>query len=53
MDYCFNQQASLACYSLYQPLYGREPIMTSAVREKLSFVADLDDPKIWIQVLEN
>jgi len=52
MGYRFSRQASLASYSPYQLLYGREPILPSAVREKLDPVVDLDDPKVWIQVLQ-
>ncbi len=52
MGYRFSRQASLASYSPYQLLYGREPILPSAVREKLDPVVDLDDPAVWAQVLQ-
>ena len=53
MSYRLSRQASLASYSPYQLLYGREPVLPSAVREKLNPVVDLDDPKIWAQVLQD
>jgi hypothetical protein len=46
MDYRFSWQASLASYSPYQLLYGREPMLLLAVREKLDHVVDLDDPRV-------
>ena len=53
MDYCFSRQTSLASYSPNQLLYGKEPVIPSAVREKLVLIVKLDDPKIWAQVLHN
>ena len=53
MGYRFSRQASLASYSPYELLYGRELVLPSAVREKLNPVVDLDDPKIWAQVLQD
>ena len=49
MGYRFSRQASLAAFSSYQVLYGREPILPSSVWEKLAAVVDLDDPEMWIQ----
>jgi hypothetical protein len=42
----------LASYSLYQLLYGREPILLNSTREKLAPVVDLDDPNIWAECLQ-
>jgi hypothetical protein len=53
MGYRFNRQASLASYSPYQLLYGREPILPSSVREKLAPVVNLDDPDVWVQCLHD
>lgn len=53
MGYRFSRQASLASYSPYQLLYGREPILPNSVREKLAPVVDLDDPDIWAQCLHD
>ena len=47
----FNKHASLAFYSPYQLLYGREPILPSYIQEKLTFVMDLNDPNIWAKFL--
>jgi hypothetical protein len=52
MGYQFSRQTSLASYSLYQLLYGREPIFPSFIREKLAPVVDLDDPNIWAECLQ-
>ena len=51
MGYRFSRQASLSSFSPYQLLYGREPVLPSAVREKLHHVVDLDDPEVWAQTL--
>ena len=53
MGYRFSRQASLASYSPYQLLYGREPILPSSVREKLAPVVNLDDPDVWAQCLHD
>ena len=53
MGYRFSRQASLAAFSPYQLLYGREPILPSSVREKLAPVVDLDDPDMWAQCLRD
>ena len=53
MEYRFNQRASLASYSPYQILYGRESVLPLAEREKLNHVVDLDDPKIWAQLQQD
>ena len=52
MGYRFSRHISLASYSSYQLLYGREPILPSSIREKLAPVVDLDDPNIWAECLQ-
>ena len=52
MGYRFSRQASLSSFSLYQLLYGGEPVLPSAVREKLHPMVDLDDPEVWAQTLQ-
>jgi hypothetical protein len=52
MGYRFSRQASLASYIPYQLLYGREPILTSFIREKLAYVVELDDPNVWAECLQ-
>ena len=52
MGYRFSRQASLASYTPYQLLYGREPVLPSSIREKLAPVVDLDDPDVWAQCLQ-
>ena len=51
MGYRFSRQAFLSAFSPYQLLYGREPVLPSAVTEKLHLVVDLDDPEVWAQAL--
>ena len=53
MGYRFSRQASLSSFNPYQLLYGREPVLPSAVREKLHHVVDLDDPEVWAQTLQD
>ena len=53
MGYRFSRQASLASFSPYQLLYGREPVLPNAVREKLAPIVDLDDPEVWAQTLQD
>ena len=53
MEYWFSRQASLADFSPYQLLYGRKPILSSSLREKLAPIVDLDDPKVWAQCLHD
>ena len=53
MEYRFSMQASLSSFSPYQLLYDREPVLSSAVREKLHPVVDLDDPEVWAQTLQD
>ena len=53
MGYRFSRQASLLSFSLYQLLYSREPVLPSAVEEKLHPVVDLDDPEVWAQTFHD
>ena len=53
MSYRFSRQATLALYSSYRLLYGRERVLLSHVIERLNHVVDLDDLKIWVQVLQD
>ena len=53
MGYRFSRQASLSSFSSYQLLYGREPVLPGAVREKLHPVVYLDDPEVWAQTLQD
>jgi hypothetical protein len=52
MGYCMSRQNSLAGYSPYFLLFGRWPIIGTAIRKVYSKVADLDDPKTWARVVE-
>lgn len=49
MGYRFSRQASLASFSPYFLLYGREPDLPAAIRRDTSEVLTLDDPDIWVQ----
>jgi hypothetical protein len=52
MGYRMSRQNSLAGYSHYFLLFGRWPIIGTAIRKVYSKVADLDDPKTWARVVE-
>jgi hypothetical protein len=52
MGYRMSRQNSLAGYSPYFVLFGRWPIIGTAIRRVYSKVADLDDPKTWARVVE-
>jgi hypothetical protein len=52
MGYRMSRQNSLADYSPYFLLFGRWPIIGTAIRKVYSNVADLDDPKTWAWVVE-
>jgi hypothetical protein len=52
MGYRMSRQNSLAGYSPYFLLFGRWPIIGTAIRKVYSKVVDLDDPKTWAQVIE-
>ena len=52
--YClgFSRHPSLASYSPYQLLCGREFILPNSIREKLAPVVDFNDPNIWAEYLQ-
>ena len=50
MGYRFNKQTSLATFSLYFSLYGRDPGLPASLQRDNQAVVNLDDPKIWIEV---
>ncbi|BBN16821.1 hypothetical protein Mp_7g09570 [Marchantia polymorpha subsp. ruderalis] len=50
MGYRFSRQASLASFSPYFLLYGRDPDLPVAIRRESSEVLNLDDPDMWVRV---
>jgi hypothetical protein len=52
MGYRMSRQNSLAGYSPYFLLFGRWPIIETAIRKVYNKVADLGDPKTWARVVE-
>jgi transposase InsO family protein len=52
MGYRMSRQNSLAGYSPYFLLFGRWPIVGTAIKKVYSKVVDLDDPKTWARVVE-
>jgi hypothetical protein len=52
MGYRMSRQNSLAGYSHYFLLFGRWPIIGTAIRKVYGKVVDLDDPKTWVRVIE-
>ena len=50
MGYRFSRQASLAAFSPYYLLFGREPELPLAIRRETMDVVDLDDPQVWSRV---
>jgi hypothetical protein len=50
MGYRFSKQASLASFSPYMLLFGREPELPRAICRKVSGVVQFDNPDVWIQV---
>jgi transposase InsO family protein len=52
MGYRMSRQNSRAEYSHYFLLFGRWPIIGTAIRKVYSKVVDLDDPKTWARVIE-
>jgi hypothetical protein len=52
MGYRMDRQNSLADYSPYFLLFGRWPIVGTAIKKVYSKVVDLDDPKTWARVVE-
>ena len=52
MGYRMSRQNSLAGYSPYFLLFGRWPIIGTAIKKVYSKVVDLDDPQTWARVVE-
>jgi hypothetical protein len=50
MGYRFSRQASLASFSPYFLLYGRDPDLPAAIRRDTHEVVNLDDPDVWVTV---
>ena len=50
MAYHFSKQASLATFSPYFLLYGRDPILPASIRRDIQAIVNLDDPKMWIEM---
>ncbi len=50
MGYRFSHQASLASFSPYFLLYGRDPDLPTTIRRESSEVVNLDDPEMWLRV---
>jgi transposase InsO family protein len=50
MGYNFSAQASLAGFSWYQLLFGREPVVPGAIKMALEEALDLDEPD-WLAAL--
>jgi hypothetical protein len=50
MGYRFGNQASLAFFSRYMLLFGREPELPMVIQRKVSGVMQFDNPDVWIQV---
>jgi hypothetical protein len=52
MGYRMSRQNSLAGYSPYFLLFGRWPIIGTAIKKVCSKVVDLDNPQTWARVVE-
>ena len=52
MGYRFSKQASLASFSPYFLLFGREPELPMSIRHDVATVVNLDDPDMWVQACE-
>ncbi len=50
MGYRFSCQASLASFSPYFLLYGRNLDLPTTIRRESSEVVNLDDPEMWLKV---
>jgi len=50
MGYQFSHQASLASFSPYFLLYGRDPDLPTTIRCESSEVVNLDDSEMWLRV---
>ena len=52
MGYRFSKQASLASFSPYYLMFGREPDLPMSIRRQTAIVVHLDDPDMWIRACE-
>ena len=50
MGYRFSKQASLASFSPYMLLFGREPDLPMAIRRQINGVVQMDNPDVWVEV---
>jgi len=50
MGYRFSRQASLASFSPYFLLYGRNPDLPTTIHRESSEVVNLDDLEMWLRV---
>jgi hypothetical protein len=50
MGYRFSHQTSLAFFSLYFLLYGRDPNLPTTICRESSEVVNLDDLEMWLRV---
>ncbi len=50
MGYRFSCQSSLASFSPYFLLYGRDPDLPTMIRCESSEVVNLNDPEMWLRV---
>ncbi len=50
MGYQFSHQGSLASFSPYFLLYGRDPNLPTTIRHESSEVVNFDDLKMWLRV---
>jgi hypothetical protein len=50
MGYWFSRQTSLASFSLYFLLYGRDPYLPITIHRESSELVNLDDPEMWLRV---
>ncbi|CAM6122949.1 unnamed protein product [Calypogeia fissa] len=50
MGYRFNRQASLASFSSYFLLFGRDPDLLAAICREVVEAVNLDDSMVWVRV---
>ncbi|CAM6086019.1 unnamed protein product [Calypogeia fissa] len=50
MGYRFSCQASMASFSPYFLLFGRDPDLPAAIRREVVEAVNLDDPAVWVRV---
>jgi transposase InsO family protein len=51
MGYRLSRQAALGTFSPYFLLFGRHPVLPGATQQLMIESVDLDDPKVWNQVI--